>query len=363
MLKNILFILAVLSLAISNTPPAAAAQPVLNCERCQLPLKAVVDQETLELTILQKSPIEPVLFSLKNPARIVIDLPGVEIRKNSELTFAPQSFATSLRLGKHLSKTRLVIDLKDESLRYSWSKERIGLVIKLHKELPARTTAHPTASPATPTPLPTQPAAIPASLNSSRYPEPAPTGGTLAETHPSMSALVSPELAPAAIASTTAIVDTLSPLPTVAASAQLPIPSLAMALPSLAIPEIVPSAIPSLEAQTSATTAESAGQALRGITFDYLQDHVPVIKLALAEHPNFTIVRRTADLYQITFTDCGVAEPHLLLPYFPPFDFEGFNLVQAEKNRDGISISIGVDRDLRISAVAQGSEVWIQTAR
>lgn len=106
---------------------------------------------------------------------------------------------------------------------------------------------------------------------------------------------------------------------------------------------------------------KSGDQQLVDMKFDYqIQDRAPLLRFVLVATSNFNLVKKDAKTYQLVLPQCGLKDGSLALPQFPPHDFVGFNMVQPEFDGNNTTITIGVDRGLRISAFARGNEIWVK---
>jgi hypothetical protein len=68
-----------------------------------------------ELRVNLPKSVKPQILKLENPARLVIDLPGLSTNNNKTINLSENEPIKSVRLGRHPNNTRIVFDLKDAS--------------------------------------------------------------------------------------------------------------------------------------------------------------------------------------------------------------------------------------------------------
>jgi hypothetical protein len=255
---------------------------------------------------------EIAVFALKDPDRIVIDLPSVQFSRR--FRFEVQSAAVArVRTGNHPGKARIVLDLgTGQPVNYTWVNSPQTANIEL--------TLGPTASANTTT------------ARAERTPPPAAL---------LLARRAGPAEEPQPIASPPVPSPTAPPLTTTAPVVD----------PQLRLPE--------MEAATRVEAADPS-QLLKAIEFEYNKaENTPVVKLLLAFAPDFTLVKRSDTSYELSVSKCAVSGAHLLLPYFPPFDFEGINVLKAEQSGEATIIAVTVDRGVKLAATPNGSEIWL----
>jgi hypothetical protein len=104
-----------------------------------------------------------------------------------------------------------------------------------------------------------------------------------------------------------------------------------------------------------------AVQALTSIQFDYHQeDRAPLVKFKLTEHPQFTLVRKSQELFSINIPDCTLQGTGLDLPFFPPHDFQGFLMIKAEPKGSGIRIEVNVDKGTQLVSYVRQNNIFLR---
>jgi len=97
---------------------------------------------------------------------------------------------------------------------------------------------------------------------------------------------------------------------------------------------------------------------LTAIDFDNVH---PAFRLVLKTRPQFKLTKKDEHSYTLTISECSIIADHLKLPYFPPQNLVGFTHILARENPGGIEVTIGVERGIRISAVAKDSAIVVRS--
>jgi len=322
---------AVLTLALLAAFPALcpAADELLKFSAVKpIPLRLQVDwvkktnkEEAKPSVLVQiKTPGigEASIFPLQEPARIVIDLPANTAIATKNLTPRYNPWLAAVRIGSPPGKLRIVLELKSSApTNFNIAKGSEALAIYI-LEAPAE--PEKTSPPAGPGE--TTASTATATLEPSPSPSPTPLPPTASPTPAASTA--TPE--PAVIAFTAA--PTVRPLETVS---------------------------PSITAITAETTYK---QALTAIDFDNVH---PAFRLVLKTRPQFKLTKKDEHSYTLTISECSIIADHLKLPYFPPQNLVGFTHILARENPGGIEVTIGVERGIRISAVAKDSAIVVRS--
>ena len=146
-----------------------------SCEVIDVSGELRIDVSSTQLVLLSGSRIiEPQLFILPEPNRLVIDIPSVSAKKDLIVPFANHPFFSKIRLGKHDGFVRIVLDLRaplekvpplqavvdDSNGKTQGSRVAVSLVTSAHSESTLAPTmlAVPKSLPApmTDTPIPTR---------------------------------------------------------------------------------------------------------------------------------------------------------------------------------------------------------------
>lgn len=263
------------------------------------------------------------VFTVPNPPRLVIDAGGLDFKKSSTFPIKGCDLTSLLRVGIHPDKVRFVFDLTQgyEIVFKATSEVSSGNVEVNLKNLavtakPTGTsTATPTVTSISPTLEPTIKPTITAEPTSTSEPEP-----------------------------------TATPTPT-------------EEMPSKATPTIEPEITEALPTATPVgdTSPLPEGQILKGIAFEREEaGKTPLIRITLTNEPKFKLARANPKLYKLTIPDAIPSGSHLFLPSFPPQDFIGLVSVQASSSGDGTIVFIGVERNEKINAYREGTDIIVK---
>ncbi|MBX7138974.1 MAG: AMIN domain-containing protein [Oligoflexia bacterium] len=341
-------VLATLLVLISYGLCAADEQQIVKGTKFSLAYEAQASGvESIKIRSSGLEKVEP--FLIENPARLVIDIPGQKLHKNSETALSSSHLLKAIRVGAHADKIRVVIDFKDAATPPYSSKATAGdliLTIGTPKAEPAPSsqpivTKHTPSSTVASSPTPRSAAsavaapkiielkAVPTATGTARVPTAAPTSAHT-------SAPVPPTVTPQPVPSFT---PTSTPTPTVPPT----------------------HTATTLSERTATTNSNPQGKSLLSINFDHvLTDQSAVVKFALTKPSEFRLAKQDDRSYLLTIPNCAVSGEFLKLPYFPPHDFLGLVMVQVSADGPDVKVLITVDRGIRIASVSKENELWVR---
>lgn len=276
-----------------------------------------VHSSILNVGVRVDETLPPSTFILHDPVRVVIDIPSaITGTKNKTITGTGSQILTSVRIGSHPDKTRIVLDLQaqtkpavsvERQAEFAVVKVLLGAAVTSIGPTPLSTTApKPLATPAVVIPGTATPTIIPTAA-STPSPSPAPT-----ETS-----------AP-----------TATPFPTVTPSQTTPVPTL---------PPI------------------SSNTRISGLNFEYAgSERSPAIRINLDVRSEFKLSKTGEKTYTLSVPQASLGAPGLALAQYPPHDFIGFTFLQAQRKGEDVELTIGVERGIRITAVAQERDIVIR---
>lgn len=287
------------------------------------------------------------VFTVPNPYRLVIDVSGLDFKKSSTIPIKGCDITSLLRVGIHPDKVRFVFDINEgQEIEFNaTSAVSSGNVeVTSKKSTITKSVENPTVSPPTPTLSPT----TLGKLTPTSFPTLTLTYTTTPLPSPSPSPILSP----------TIII--------LRAPTSVPTPE-ATATPEDTPIQVTPTQEPEIEATIAPPSPNMSplpeGQVLKGISFEREADgKVPFIRISLTEEPKFKLVRSNPKLYRITIPDAKPSGTHLFLPSFPPQDFIGLVSVQASPGSDGTVVFIGVERNERINAYREGTDILVKVS-
>lgn len=284
-------------------------------KRQQMTMSFSTDSATQELLTVSTdntdlSQLE--VFEIPNPRRIVIDYPGNSARKNSLFMIKHAQAVKQVRIGLHPDKLRLVADMRSAyTSAYRWKVEGGRLSIFFPVANSAETTGEvqqpeppiakaKTAPPAR-QPLPSKDSTVPARVDTDSN-----TGLSSAKIAPG-SKVKTPETA-------------------------------AEHIPSKSTPELIQLAFERFGA-----------------------DKTPVVVFKFNSAPEFNLIKKGKTLYELRIERCGLKDPSLELPYFPPHDFKGFAFINAARTEKGLKIRIAVEENTKIVSFVRENNIVIRT--
>ena len=108
----------------------------------------------------------------------------------------------------------------------------------------------------------------------------------------------------------------------------------------------------------------SNNKLLKEINFIYLSPtRAPAIKLIFSEKSqSFTLTKKDESSYVLTFPEFGLSSDKLSLPLFPPKDFLGFTSVQCEQKDGNVIVTVSVDHGVKILSFPLGNEIVIRSS-
>lgn len=250
------------------------------------------------------------IFSLEHPARVVADIPLASakvpprLHKPLLIPLDATTCCSAIRIAAHQEKIRVVLDLRSQAVPQFTVKYLDGRVVHLSLEPPGSTITTVHASPTT--------VAV-------RVPK-----------------------APAAV------------------TALRISPPQATATPRWV--ESLPSAQPTTSTLRPESTPQAVSPALTRVEFKGLVGGLgqkPHLRLETSHRPHYRILKRASDRYVLRIKDCAVADPRLTLPYFPPQEVDGLNLVHPSVEGNDVVIELRTKRDARVRAVPEERAILV----
>lgn len=360
-------------------PAAAQSLLQLNEDGLQMSLSRAAAKGALELKIKPPPNAKVSVFDIEEPNRLVLDLKNAQVTPSrSKIRVNGSETVSTVRLGRHPDKLRIVLDLKSPGIpRYSWN-ERGDVVTLLIPDGGAMTASiDDTSSRASFGAMPAHQAAtrsgtriISASRRGSAPQAAAPQvsapkapvasyGGAndaaASETEAWPSA--APEKEPAPFEFQEDNADN-GPLAAHTRSTVSHIPETTAFDRQPAEQDVRASVNPRAITEKPAPQGQ---QALTAVSFDYAaEDGQPVIKLSLTGRPQFFLLKKDNRTYRMIVPGYRLASNQQALPQFPPQDFSGFTMAVAKQKEKGIEVLVGVEDGTRVTAFARDGQVWIK---
>lgn len=107
-----------------------------------------------------------------------------------------------------------------------------------------------------------------------------------------------------------------------------------------------------------------AQSSLWGITFVSLAPSMTrAIRLDLSIHPEFSLLRKDDTTFTLKIPRVTLKDPSLALPFFPPREFVGLTVVLAREVREGVELTIGVDKGTDLVAAPKEKSLWVKAIK
>lgn len=284
-------------------------------------------------------------FILQNPARLVADISGIRRKLRPESKNISLSPLSSVRLGVHPDKARLVFDFNTDSI--TMAEERSGLAVNLKVEFANQTEQSETpAAQATEAPTLTRPTQTPTarpSIVATEAPSPLPTNTP----SPSPKATLAPTQTPVPTKQAT-----IEPSPTASATPTQ--------VPSTATPRAT--FTPSIVSKAATDSSPISGISVSALQFDYADaDRAPILRITLSSKVEFKLSKKDDKTFKVLINNCRLSSRHLALPIFPPQEFVGLTFSMAQQIGDDVEITIGVERGIKVSALPRDNQIWVKS--
>ncbi len=266
-------------------------------------------------------------FALTNPARIIVDITGFNIKKSENVGINNVPLIKAIRLGGHPPyQTRLVVDLKDNFVpSYTTFLNKGELTVLL-----------------------------------------AISNDELENIAESAQKLESPN-----VVKINRIVQENkieSPAPKLQKEQITPQPPIVQ--PNSLKKEIVSSKqdiMKSLQEEklaknnlTDQQISNDGNCILSSVYFDNDITGSSISKIALNQKTNFSIKKTSNELYKIFIPNCKLISKSLEHPFFPPPEFKKFIFIQTKEIGDNIEVSVGVEKDTTLNYLQRDSEIWVK---
>lgn len=317
------------------------------------------------------------VFQVTDPDRIVIDVTGVGLRRSKE--FAVTKFGLkAVRVGVHPGKARLVLDLKlpvgTVAPVLKWRRSGnmfsgiVGFgtsdrVVSEPKRLEA-TKKDDREHVAEPTEEVAKVALLKAKRNQGSVKQlEISTEGKLLESNLANSNLtLSNPSSEVKIQQPTnggsKSVESVKPSP----APSTPIPMRASVSQKSALPDVKVHNDSSLKNAALAPAPVMKSLRLNNLKFNYIgYEKRPVIVFEMSMPGEYRLVEASPNKYVVQFPKAGLGGEYLGLPYFPPHDFVGVNMVQVASSASGLTAEILVDTGIKLSAYRKGKAVLVKT--
>ena len=247
------------------------------------------------------------IFTLTNPSRIVLDFEKGKLRHNEQFAVPDSPVVSTIRLGTHPAKFRIVVDIKGDYIpefKHTQNNELVALTI-VEKQLSQKK--------------------IRAVANRATEKE---------QTQPEDPAVKIKKQGKDHFPPTNAV--KLLAVRRNKTDQQLS-----------STPALEPTKVPDMQAAQ-----------LNEVAFVTVPEHF--VKFILSKKLPFEFVKTDSRTYLLKIANCLLHGDHLLLPQFPPRDFPGITMIKPEYETDHVEIKIATEEDFRLTATARDNEISVQ---
>lgn len=350
------------------------------------------------------------VFAIENPTRLVIDIPNHKAKGTHALAINNPVF-TSLRVGQHPDKVRIVFDVKDNrQLNYNISSDAKRQALLVDVSFGAARTPAEEAPAAEEN---REPESVSAKLNLEGPPPPAeeaaPPKTPIKNKKEQPAAEPPPEPASADFAfdenqkqppqknGKPSVIKEEPPLNQPPAEQaeeeesewEAPPPPAAKAKPQemvkpredlpVAVPPKTENKVPiespeeaqeSLKNELALQTQESPGSSapiitnaakINGIYYQSPKDsNVSAVQIDVDAHNTYSLTQRDNNRFELIINNAALAGPHLALPQFPPDTFTGFEVILARNQGKDVVVNIYVEDGVKLSPFIAKGKLWLK---
>jgi hypothetical protein len=272
------------------------------------------------------------ILVIENPIRLVIDVAGVSSKASQSIP-VKNSKISSLRIGVHPDKTRIVIDVTGiDAPEYEISDNGevtfsfVGQSADSDVEEPARPVA-------TPKPIieikeiPTLPKKEPIAQPTPRI---APTPKPITEVDEDLPPILAPKKKP---------------------------PPVIEDIEESSSDDSVDEEIPAIAKQPGTGLVKS-------IYYQTLSDTgAPAVTLDIEGLDSYSLNKRKPDLYELVIQNAHLAGKHLSLPQFPPDTFKGFSVIVGREEGGNVFLKIYVEENVKLFPFVAKGQLWLKVSQ
>jgi hypothetical protein len=294
------------------------------------------------------------VFAIENPTRLVIDIPNHQAKGTRALAINNPVF-TSLRIGQHPDKIRMVFDIKDSGqLNYNISSDAKRQALLIDVSFNERSTDDFNIE----QPQAEQPPASAKMIPAEEEPPVQSPKQPLAqenewETPPPAAAKVKPQ-------ETAKPNEDLLFTPPPSTENKVPIESPEQAQESFKS-EL---ALERNDTSTSPTPITSATAKVNGIYYQSPKDsNVSAVQIDVDVHSTYSLTQRENNRFELVINNAALAGTHLTLPQFPPDTFTGFEVILARTQGQDVVVNIYVEDGVKLSPFIAKGKLWLKVIK
>jgi hypothetical protein len=352
-------------LVILFTPMFAFGENILSVEHGDLKITLTERiNRSFDVTVETGKPgVISEVFALENPSRLVIDVLDIQSRRSFSETIKHTLFS-SLRIGIHPSKTRLVFDINYPQQPF-FSSKTLGSKILVHVGLPG-------ISPQEQAKVETKEAVEVEAKKTEPMPveqkivEPAPPAKTepnavVKPTEPKVEAKT-PEKQE--VAKKVDVPEIAKPLDTITKEKELPQKESAkVEVEEVGLSPSIEEKDDSIESAPDGFFIDPQEKAIvKNIVFKRTQDKENAIAIEVEHLGRYSFLKSAPQSYSLVIENAQAEEENVVLTQFPPQDYKGIEAVTAYRKGKNIIVKVYVEKGITLLPYRQGNELWIKAS-
>lgn len=319
----------------------ATAAPLVNFKSLDFEVELSSEADgifRLSLTPLTetKQISEPEILELKDPYRLVLDLPGIA-SKTAKTVNVSSAFISSLRVGAHADKTRFVIDIKgDRFPEYQITKDQKTNAVSLEFVF----------------------ADTSSMLKKIKESE--------SEEEKEVDTSTSTSLSTTSTIKTTTSLSTSSTT-TTSTTSTTTIPLIIKHQETTTTTPITTTSLTTVSTTIAVLKKEEhskqSGVELKSIFFQVTENtRLPAVVFTVPGLKSYALNKLTEELYELVLDNSYLKGKHLELPQFPPDSFKGFAVINAadDKVKNKIIVKIYVDEGTKLFTYYTDDQLWVK---
>ncbi len=329
----------------------AKAEPLLNFKSNDLEVQLSSETDgifRLSLISLSKTKqiSEPEILELKDPYRLVLDLPEFP-SKSSKTMNVSSAFISSLRIGAHADKTRFVIDIKDDNFpEYQIIKDQKTNAVSLEFVFADKSS--------------TQKKIKESKKEEEEFSDDSEDEDLVEEeekeSRPQVT--VTPKTTSTSTTSSTTST-TLKIIQTTTTSSS----STSTTIPVLLKQELTTTTVTAPMAILKKEEANKSNAELKSIFFQITENtRLPAVTFEVPGLQSYALNKLTEELYELVLDNSYLKGKYLELPQFPPDSFKGFAVINAteDKTNHKVAVKIYVDEGTKLFTFYMNDQLWVK---
>ena len=115
------------------------------------------------------------------------------------------------------------------------------------------------------------------------------------------------------------------------------------------------------ETVDSGTPSDGKGNVVKGIFYQMTSGaKVPAVVFDVEGLSSYTLKKKKPDLFELTLDNVKLAGRHLTLPQFPPDAFFGFNVIVAKEEGKNVAVKIYIEEGVKLFPFIAKKQLWLK---